>query len=445
MSGSVASHWLFGDIDAFARAPHLFPWRNAEQGGGLGSFRVLRRHVLTTCDPKTAQHVFSTRRDIWQRAAQARTLGIVIGDGLLATEGPLWKTRHAMIQPLLRRGEMAALAPVVQRAAARRLEDWETRRKSGAPVAIVAETQRLAMEVMAEKLLSIQIEPDFGVRFGAAMREALLLLRERNTSIFPAPMWAPTPRNRRLLACRRELDDFVGAHVDTRIAADAPTRDDLLGALIAARDAGSGQGLNRSALLNEAKTLFVAGYETTATTLTWTLLLLAQHPDVAAKLRAELEAVLGGRSPEWADLPRLTYTLQVVNEAMRVYPVVYNLARQCTEDDEIEGRPIPRGSIMLISVYGVHRSAEWGEDVESFRPERFAQDANWPRRAFLPFGSGEHVCIGTHFAYTELLMSLAMIAQRFRLFRADDAPVETSPRITLAPKREIFLRLEPLA
>jgi len=297
---------------------------------------------------------------------------------------------------------------------------------------------------MAEKLLSIEIEPEFGIRFGAAMRDGLLLLRERNTSMFPAPMWVPTPRNRRLVACRRVLDDFVGAHVDRRIAAGAPKRDDLLGALIAARDGGSGAGLDRSALVNEAKTLFVAGYETTATTLTWTLLLLAEHPDVAGKLRAELETVLAGRAPDWGDLPRLTYTLQVVNEAMRVYPVVYNLARQCTEDDEIDGRPIPLGSIMLISVYGLHRSAEWGEDVESFRPERFAQDANWPRRAFLPFGSGEHVCIGTHFAYTELLISLAMIAQRFRLVRADDAPVETSPRITLAPKREIYLRLEPL-
>jgi cytochrome P450 len=444
MSGSVASHWLFGDIEAFARSPHIFPWQNAEQGGGLGSFRVLRRRVLTTCSPKVAHHVLSIRREIWRRAEQARTLGIVIGDGLLATEGPLWKKRHAMIQPLLRRGEMAALAPVVQRAAARRLEDWETRRKSGAPVPIVAETQRLAMEVMAEKLLSIQIEPEFGLRFGAAMRDGLLLLRERNTSMFPAPMWVPTPRNRRLLGRRRELDDFVGAHVDTRIAANAPERDDLLGALIDARAARSGEGLSRSALVNEAKTLFVAGYETTATTMTWTLLLLAQHPQVADKLRAELEQVLGGRSPEWQDLPKLTYTLQVVNEAMRVYPVVYNLARQCIEDDEIEARPIPRGSVMLISVYGLHRSAEWGEDVEHFRPERFAQDANWPRRGFLPFGSGEHVCVGSHFAYTELLISLAMIAQRFRLFRTDDAPIETSARITLGPQREILLRLEPL-
>jgi cytochrome P450 len=444
MTGSVASHWLFGDVAAFARAPHLFPWRNAEQAGGLGSFRVLRRRVLTTCDPKVAQHVFSTRRDRWRRAAQARTLGIVIGDGLLATDGPLWKERHAMIQPLLRRAEMAALVPIVQRATARRLQDWSNRQKSGAAVPIVEETQRLAMEVMAEKLLSIEIEPDFGVRFGAAMRDGLVLLRERNTSIFPFPMWLPTPRNRRLLACRRVLDDFAGLQVDTRLAAGVSDRGDLLDALINARAAGRGDGLDRAALVNEAKTLFVAGYETTATTLTWTLLLLAQHPLVADKLRAELAFVLAGRSPEWDDLPGLTYTLQVVNEAMRLYPVVYNLARQCVEDDEIEARPIPRGSVMLISVYGLHRCAEWGEDVEQFRPERFADDAKWPRRGFLPFGSGEHVCVGNHFAYSELMIALAMIAQRFRLCRADDAPIETSARITLAPKREIFLRLEPL-
>jgi len=440
MTELPARHWLLGDARAFAARTHIFPWLVAQKGGGLGVFRVLHRKIYATCDAGVAHHVLVTGRDIWGRGPQARNFKIIVGDSLLTSEGPLWKARHEAVRPLLRRSSMEARVPAIQRRVAERLDDWAVRTREGTPLSLVPETQRLAMEIMAEQLLSTELEPGFTASFGAAIRDGLLLLRERNTSILRLPHWVPTARHRRLAACRREIDAFVGGCVDARLA--APGGSDILAGLMAARTEAAAP-LDRAALIAEAKTLFVTGFETAATTLTWTLFLLAQHPQVADKWRTELDAVLGGRAPVWSDLPKLTYTSQILNESMRLYPAVYLVARRSVAADEIAGQHIPRGAIMLISIYGLHRDPVFGSDIEVFRPERFASDADWPRRSFMPFGAGEHVCLGSHFATTELMLSLAMIGQRFSLARADDDAVDAAARITLTPTRDIFVTLEP--
>lgn len=194
--------------------------------------------------------------------------------------------------------------------------------------------------------------------------------------------------------------------------------------------------------MDETKTLFLAGFETTATALTWALYLLARHPEAAGALRSEVDSVLGGRAPEWPDLARLGYTAQILYETMRRYPPVYAVARRCVEDDELGGYAIAHGTPVLISNYGVHRAPAWGPDPECFRPERFAPGLEWPKRAYMPFAAGRHLCIGNDFAMVEMTVALAMIAQQYRFTTADESPVGESARITLVPDREIELRLE---
>lgn len=434
------SHWLLGSARPFGDAPHLFVAELARAKGGLARFRVVHKRFLATANPEIAHHVLVSRRDRWQRGIYNRKLGTILGESLLVTEGAPWKRHHAMIQPLLRRSEMAELVPVAQRATMRMLDRWSQRCANGESISLLAEAQSLALSVMAEKLLSSVIDPETAQRFGTLMRHGALLLRQRNTSMLAPPMWLPTPRNRRLAAYRRELDAFFAAHVDARAREGADTAGDLLSRLMAARDA-VGAPLSRAALIDEVKTLFIAGFETTATALTWTLLLLAQHPGVAARWHEELDRELGGRAPQWADLGRLTYTAQILNEAMRLYPPVYNVARECCAADEIGGERVEPGATMLISIYGVHRSESWGADADSFRPERFAPGTGWPRRSFLPFASGEHICVGNHFALTEMMVALAMIGQRHVFARTEQTPIAALARITLAPDREIGLRL----
>jgi cytochrome P450 len=195
--------------------------------------------------------------------------------------------------------------------------------------------------------------------------------------------------------------------------------------------------------VDQTKTLLLAGYETTALGLAWALYLLSRNAEAAARWHEEVDGVLLGRLPSSADLRKLPWTAQIAHETLRLYPPLYTTARQCTEDDEIGGHAIRKGCAVLISIYGIHRSSVWGETPEAFLPERFAPAAGWPKRAFLPFSNGKHICLGNNFAMTEMIVVLAMIGQRYRLQQADDRPIEARGMIGLVPEREIELKLTP--
>jgi cytochrome P450 len=312
-------------------------------------------------------------------------------------------------------------------------------------VEIVAEMQRFTVAAIARVLFSTDVSESETSRLAAIVRDGTLLIRRRNTSVAMWPMWMPTADNRRLRAYRRELDAIIERHIAARKSVNGASESpDLLGALMQARDSETGAALRHDELLDETKTLMVAGFETTATALAWALYLLARHGDVAAQWHAELDRELGGRTPQPRDLERLPLTAQIVHETMRLYPSVYNMSRQCVRDDELNGCEISKGTIVLISISGIHRAPAWGEDADSFRPQRFASGA-WPKRAFLPFGAGKHLCIGNSLAILEMMLALASIGQRFRLHADDSAPVEPRAQITLVPSRPIPIRLEARA
>ena len=412
----------------------------ADRHGGIAQFRLLRRRVVVISDPELAQQVLVSRWERYQRGAQNRNLGILGGDGLLSTEGPVWLKRRRQVQPAFRRERFAELVPVVSDCVRRMLDDWERERGAGRPIALGGEMLRLAMSAIGRMLFSIEIPRATGDRIGVILRDGLLLLRRRNTAPWPPPLWLPTRSNRRLGQYRLELAAFVEDQLRERESSREASRQDILAALLELRDPDSGERLSREEVANETKTIFLAGFETTATALTWALYLLARHPNAAALLQAEVDSVLAGRAVEWDHLARLPYTAQVLHEAMRLYPPVYAVARRCMEDDELGGYFVPQGAPVLISIYGVHRAPAWGGDPESFRPERFAPGVEWPRRAYMPFGAGRHLCIGNDFAAVEMTVALASILQRYR-FTAGCA-VGESARITLVPDREIELRLE---
>jgi cytochrome P450 len=307
----------------------------------------------------------------------------------------------------------------------------------------VGDMQRLTMAVIARALLSTDVASDEAARFGQAVRDSQRLVRQRNTSWLALPSWVPTPANRHLRATRATLDAYIDLHLRARREGRGGCPFDILRALLQARDPETGEALPHDALRDETKTLFVAGFETTATALAWTLYLLARHPEAASRWHDEVDQTLDGAPPAYEDLERLTWTGQVIHEALRLYPPVYNIARECITDDEIDGHPITAGSTALISVFGIHRAADWWPNPHTFDPERFAPGREWPRHAFLPFAVGKHICIGASFALTEMTVILALLAQRFRIALADDREVGEVPQITLAPEREIPLRLTP--
>jgi len=217
----------------------------------------------------------------------------------------------------------------------------------------------------------------------------------------------------------------------------------LLSLLLHAQDIDGTRMTDRQ-LRDEAMTLFIAGHETTALALSWTWYLLSQHPDVEAKLWAELEAVLGGHPPSVADLPRLTYTENVVRESLRLYPPAYGFGREALQDCEIGGYVVPKGTTLFMSQWVIHRSSRYFPDPEAFMPDRWADGLakRLPKYAYFPFGGGPRICIGGGFAMMEAVLLLATIAQRFRLTLVPGHPIALYPSITLRPAYGVRVTLE---
>ena len=439
---SADGHWLLGSAREFAHAPHLFVAEQGRRNGGLTQFRVLHKRFLTTASPDVAHQILVTHREHYERSVHYKRLAMIIGNGLAASEGSTWRKRRAVINPLLRGEHLKQLVPTVCDSVCEVLKGWEDKRAHGTPIELVRETQRLAMGAISRMLLSTDISQTTSHRLGTAMREATLRLREYNTSLFPIPLSCPIHRNRRFHGHRETLDRFIDGHVKSRQANGQPNKPDFLSVLMAAKDPDTGERLPQQAVIDETKTLFLAGFETTASAMSWALYLLASHPEHAAKWHEEVDRVLQGRLPQWDDLPKLSYTTQVLQETMRLYPPFYTIARQCVREDRIAGYAVPRFATILISVYGIHRDPAWGSDPEEFRPERFARKADIPRTAYIPFATGKHVCVGNDFTMTEMITTLAILGQRYRLIRADDKPVQAKAQIGLVPAREIPVYLE---
>jgi cytochrome P450 len=267
-------------------------------------------------------------------------------------------------------------------------------------------------------------------------------------SVYPLPVWIPTPTNLRLKRAVRQLDAIVYGFIKERRASGGD-RGDLLSMLLQAQDADDGTRMTDKQVRDEAMTLFLAGHETTANALSWTWYLLSQHPEVEAKLAAELEAVLGGRSPTVADLPRLRYTEMVVLESMRIFPPVYAFGREAIRECTLGGYRVRRGTTVIMSQWVMHRDPRYFDNPEQFLPERWADGLakRLPKFAYLPFGGGPRICIGNSFAMMEAILILATMLSKFRFTVLPDHPVIPRPTVTLRPEhgiKGVLTKREPI-
>jgi cytochrome P450 len=300
----------------------------------------------------------------------------------------------------------------------------------------------LTLGVVVKSLFGAEIKsgPD---EIGALMMAVLDASNQRLNSAVQVPSWVPTRRNLREKRAVDRIEALLRTLIEER-RTDAEPRNDLLATLLAAADEESDAGMSDQQLRDEMMTLFLAGHETTANALTWTWYLLSQHPEAESKLTAELSRVLNGRTPTAADLKRLPYTEMVVRESLRVYPPATGFVREPIQEVLIGGYEIPRGSLVVVNTYALHRDARFFPDPERFDPERFA--AGWeeriPRYAYLPFGGGLRVCIGNGFAMMEAILVVATLAQRWRFLLEPEPKVVPVQLVTLRPKDGIRMKLK---
>jgi enediyne biosynthesis protein E7 len=283
------------------------------------------------------------------------------------------------------------------------------------PVDVVAEMTRLTFGVLGRGLLGADLA-EFGnlsAAFEAVQDQAMFEM----VTLRMIPLWLPLPRHRRFRGALRQLEEVASTLASAGVNGDPLGRENVVTRLHEAYRDEPDAGLRRKRLRDELLTILLAGHETTASTLSWTWFLIDQHPEVSQRLRAEAVEVLGDRAPQYEDLYRLRYTGMVIQEAMRLYPPVWGLTRRAVRADRIGGYDVPAGSDVMICPYTLHRHPDFWPDPHRFDPERFepAAAARGHRYAYIPFGAGPRVCVGSHLGVLEATLVAAMVARRFRL------------------------------
>lgn len=358
---------------------------------------------------------------------------LLLGDGLFTADGDHWLRHRRLMQPMFHRRRVERFGDLMTAAAAETARAWEGHARTREPVDLLGQMAPLTLRIVTRSLLGADPEPVVSPiidSFGTALRFLNLRLRTK----FPAPFWLPLPSHRRFRHARAVLDRALYDLISARRRSAAP-RDDLLAALLDARDADTGAPLSDREIRDELATIVLAGHETSAVALSWVWYMLSQHPGVERRLHEELDRELAGRTPTVADLPRLTYTDMVIRETLRLYPPAWVLVRQARDPDVLAGYRIPAGAIVVLYPYIVHRHPDYWRDPDRFDPERFDPSvaATRPEFAYFPFGGGARGCIGAGFAQTEIQLVLATLAQRFYLRPLPGHCAEPEPTVTLRP------------
>ncbi len=363
-----------------------------------------------------------------------RGLARFLGNGLLTSDGEFWKRQRKLTAPALHAKRIENYAETMVSVTEQMLSHWH----DNAELDIDQEMMHATLKIVAKSLFNVDMEGKNADRIGAA----LTVLQHNMGGMSLVPNWVPTPAKIRTNRAIRAMDQIVYGLISERRRTDEDYGD-LLSMLLSARDEDD-KGMSDEQVRDEAVTLMLAGHETTANVLNWTFMLLAQNPDVEAKLHDELDRALGGRAPTLADLKQLPYTEMVVKESMRLFPPAYSFGRMAIEDTTVAGYDLPANTDVNIFTYFVHRDSRWWDEPERFNPERFSpvNEANIRRYAYLPFGGGPRVCIGNSFAMMEARLMLATIAQHYQLRLKPGQVVETDPLITLRPLGGLQMRIE---
>jgi cytochrome P450 len=425
-----------GNLQRFRADLLDFLLDTARDYGPLASFRVGPRRLFLASEPDLIEQVLVTDSKYYIKHFGARAFRPVLGNGLVTSEGELWRQQRKLIQPAFLRNRVQSYAPVMAELTNRMLDSWS----SGKSVWIDREFETLTSQIALKTLFDLD-DPGDRDRFAEALHLAFDLMTARLRQVFKLPLWMPTPANIRLQRAIAELDRTVQNFIASG-RSRCQVGEDLLSRLLLAQHE-DGTRMNDRLLRDEAMTLYLAGHETTSQTLTWTWYLLSQHGDVEEKLVSEWQNALVGKTPTAATLPRLSYTAAVIAESMRLFPPVYVIGREATTDVELGGYCVKRGYTVLMSQWVNHRDPKYFPEPENFRPERWANGLakRLPKFAYYPFGGGQRMCVGNTFALMEATIILAAVGQRYRFTLDPDAVIGIKPQITLLPTNPIPVTL----
>lgn len=422
---------------AFFKDPLGFTVKQSQELGDFFYSYMLFKHIFFTANPEVAQHFLQTNQKNYRKSPAYDQLKLALGNGLVTSEGEFWKKQRRLAQPAFHKKKLETLFLKMVGVTENYLQKLKRDCQKQSERNIALEMMTVTADIVLKCLFSSENENDQQqlYRTMSSSQEYIMQCIHKPLSI---PWSFVNGRRRKFFQDLKVFDDVIQEMVDERRkGTDLPM--DLLTMLLEASDEDTGEGMTDRQVRDEAITIFAAGHETSANALSWTLYLLTQHSEVLQKLRAEVDQVLGARSPSFSDVRALQYTLQVIEEGMRLYPPAWAVGREAIAEDEIKGQKIQAKALAFISVYALHRHPDLWPNPDKFDPDRFAPEKVKARSrwTYLPFGAGPRMCIGNNFALMEMQLVLALFVRHFDFTLLPDPPVEMQPLVTLKPRHGI--------
>jgi cytochrome P450 len=411
------SRWVFDVVLDMQRQGFLnFFHELWKQSGDLATLEIRDRKMILAVHPEHVRHISITHRQKYDKVHSYDAVRrLLLGNGLVASTGDLWRRQRRLMAPFFTPRGIQDYYSLILDEGQSMLARWDRLADRNQPVEMNDEMARAAANIILKALFSSESDEDL-IQMKQSVETMIAFTARFESNPLSAPLWAPTPKNRAYLAARRRVHTFIERLIQKRQSMpEEAWPADLLTRLMLAQDEETGERMSHDLLRDESITLFFAGYETTARTLTFLWYALSQNPGALANVQAEVERHLPGSQPSMDDLKRLPYTLQAIKESLRLYPPAPFYARDAVEDDVLDGFPIPAGSPLLISPYLTHRHPDFWDEPECFAPERWTPDQEEARHPFAwhPFAAGQRICIGNSFSLLETHTLAALLARSF--------------------------------
>lgn len=403
------------------------------------TYRFATRQVVYLSDPALVKHVLQTNSKNYQKGLQYEPLKLVLGNGLLTSEGDFWLRQRRIIAPVFHKKYIDSFAEQMVSSTRHLIKEWDSQK--GKVIDAYPSMMQLTLDIVGLTLLSTNVK-DKATSVGHALGVLMEFAINRVRAIIKLPLWFPRPSNIKFRKKKKVLDDLV-LDIIKRRRTQKSDHIDLLDMLMKAQDEETGETMTDEQLKDEVMTIFIAGHETTACALSFTLYLLAENPDKQELLYREVSSVLGENEPTLEDLRKLEFTTQVIYESMRLYPPAWIISRRSLGSDQLGEYSLPEESNMLICAYAMHRDERRWENANEFNPDRFEKEKmkDVDKFGYLPFGGGPRICIGNNFALMEMQIAVSMMVQKFKFEKEPSFNLELDPLVTLRPKNGVNLKL----
>ena len=392
------------------------------------------RNIVLINDPVLVRAVLQTNQKHYVKNLMYNKLKLLLGDGLLTSEGQLWKRQRKMIQPSFHKQHINNLFVEMLSCTNEMIKDWKVEVTNGGKIDFAPEMMKITLQIIAKTMLSADFKTE-AKSVGVSLTYLLKALESRVLRGINFPMWLPTPANNEFKNKRKILDALIYKLISDR-RKTGHQKGDLLDMLMESRYEDNGEAMPDNLLRDELMTVFLAGHETTATALTWTFYLLSKHPEVYRKLKKEVKEVVGVGELTFQHLHQLKYTKACLNESMRLFPPVWVIGRKATEDNMVGDYLIKKDTAIIMSPYIVHRHPDYWKNPEVFDPERWETEElkQMDKFAYFPFAAGPRMCIGNNFALLEADIILTKVIQQFDFSYIGKSAPEMEPTITLRVK-----------